>query len=94
MDSTNLRAAPVLSKDKSTFFKKLVVHTILGGYLFSDDESGVDLTFSFHLFQLTLYIFFPLVVFICGMISSAKDKDFIIGGVIPAAINSVVNILI
>lgn len=94
MQSPVLRAAPVLSKAKYIFFKKLILHTILGGYLFSDEESGIDLTLSFHIFQFALYVFFPLVVFICGMISSTKDKDFIIGGVIPAAINSVVNIII
>lgn len=49
MESMNLRAAPVLNKNKAVYFKKLVIQSILGGYLLNDEESGVELSLGFHI---------------------------------------------
>lgn len=50
VNSVNLRAAPVLNKNKEVYFKKLIIHTILGGYLINDEESNIELSAGFHLF--------------------------------------------
>ncbi|EAR99357.2 carrier protein (macronuclear) [Tetrahymena thermophila SB210] len=92
-NQVNLRAAPVLNKNKETYFKKLIIHTILGGYLINDEESNIDLSFGFHLFQLLLYFMFPIIVFICGLMASS-NSDYVVGGIIPGVINLVINLIL
>ncbi len=45
----DLRAAPVRSDEKLTYFLKIYISTMLGGYKFSDPDNNLEITWGFHI---------------------------------------------
>jgi hypothetical protein len=45
MADINLRAAPILNEDKEKYFKYQYIRTILGGFIFSNQDLGIEITY-------------------------------------------------
>ena len=72
-NEANLRAAPVLNDDKNTYFIKTFISTILGGYRFSNEDDNIEITLPMHFIQIVIYLIFPLIAFIIGMIGNIEN---------------------
>jgi hypothetical protein len=90
MQPDNLRAAPILNANKLKYLRKTYLSTILGGYRFSDEDENIEIPYPYHLLQILLFLFFPLICFILSM----QIADYATAIIIPTAINFSINFII